>query len=187
MSLLRIDRSSLRLAPTDAVLRCAIRLSATLCVQQLIRAASVRPEDVVSSRRAGGKVMRPSGNLMSSVAVVIVTEPIKLPLWQHYAFQSERLYICHMCWESINLPEGAGEIWSGCILRAFSASSARGAEARPASASLRHPQCQAAPVEGDSAAWIRSATSSGGRDIYFAASESASSGLAVAARWRFDR
>ena len=37
------------------------------------------------------------------------------------------------------------------------------------------------------AARIRSATSSGGRAIYFAASESASRGLAVAPIWRFER
>jgi hypothetical protein len=37
------------------------------------------------------------------------------------------------------------------------------------------------------AARMRSATSSGGRAIYFAASESASRGLAVAPMWRFDR
>jgi len=37
------------------------------------------------------------------------------------------------------------------------------------------------------AARIRSATSSGGRAIYLVASDSASSGLAVAPTWRFER
>ena len=46
---------------------------------------------------------------------------------------------------------------------------------------------QVQPGEPFPAARIRSATSSGGRDIYGERSERASSGLAVAPIWRFDR
>jgi hypothetical protein len=49
----------------------------------------------------------------------VVTEPIKLPLKgniMHFQQQqSERLYTCFTCWESIIQPDGAGEPGAGAF------------------------------------------------------------------------
>ena len=53
---------------------------------QLVTLRRIHGREVVVYWPARGKVMHPNGNVMSSVA-----EPVKLPLWQHYASQVSQI------------------------------------------------------------------------------------------------
>jgi hypothetical protein len=76
-SLVRIHRRASGWAPTGAVLQCAIRLPAALCVQPLIRCRFGPARRRCFFRTGRGNVMGSNGNFMRPVAM-IVTGPIKV-------------------------------------------------------------------------------------------------------------